>query len=116
MSITNIIAENLENKNTSLSSDVYIGYFRTLPGNAEMQNRKYFIICNALTSGNGLKPDQPKGTSAETAQKITINTDENTKSLYAVNSQTGKGEKVNAVNGEYSFELGGGDLQVFYFE
>lgn len=114
--ITDITAENLGSENNSLPGDVYIGYFRTLPGNDEMQNRKYFIVCNALTSGNGLKPEEQKGSSAETAQKITIKTEENSKSLYAVNIQTGKGEKVNVVNEEYSFELGGGDLQVFYFE
>lgn len=114
--ITDITAENLGSENNSLPGDVYIGYFRTLPGNDEMQNRKYFIVCNALTSGNGLKPEEQKGSSAETAQKITIKTEENSKSLYSVNNQTGKGEKVNVVNGEYSFELGGGDFQVFYFE
>ena len=48
-----IEAHNLGTENDSLPGDVYIGYFRTLPGADEIKGRNYFIVCNALTSGNG---------------------------------------------------------------
>ena len=67
-----IEAHNLGTENDSLPGDVYIGYFRTLPGADEIKGRNYFIVCNALTSGNGLHPEQQHGSSRETAQSITL--------------------------------------------
>ena len=109
-----IEAHNLGTENDSLPGDVYIGYFRTLPGADEIKGRNYFIVCNALTSGNGLHPEQQHGSSRETAQSITLTFGESEKELFLVNGKNGQSEKATLENGKYTFELGGGEMQVFY--
>ena len=109
-----IEAHNLGTENDSLPGDVYIGYFRTLPGADEIKGRNYFIVCNALTSGNGLHPEQQHGSSRETAQSITLTFGESEKELFLVNGKNGQSEKATLENGQYTFELGGGEMQVFY--
>lgn len=85
-----IEAHNLGTENDSLPGDVYIGYFRTLPGADEIKGRNYFIVCNALTSGNGLHPEQQHGSSRETAQSITLTFGESEKELFLVNGKNGR--------------------------
>lgn len=109
-----IEAHNLGTENDSLPGDVYIGYFRTLPGADKIKGRNYFIVCNALTSGNGLHPEQQHGSSRETAQSITLTFGESEKKLFLVNGKNGQSEKATLENGKYTFELGGGEMQVFY--
>lgn len=114
--IESIEAQNLGTENDALPGDIYIGYFRTLPGSGEMEGRRYFIVCNALTSGNGLHPEQQHGSSQETTQSITLAFDESGKELFRVNSKNGQSEKTTLENGKYTFTLGGGEMQVFYLE
>jgi len=78
-----------------------------LPGADEIKGRNYFIVCNALTSGNGLHPEQQHGSSRETAQSITLTFGESEKELFLVNGKNGQSEKA-------TLENGGGEMQVFY--
>ena len=67
-----------------------------------------------MTSGNGLHPEQQHGSSRETAQSITLTFGESEKELFLVNGKNGQSEKATLENGKYTFELGGGEMQVFY--
>ena len=102
-----------------MNGDVYIGYFKTLPG-AELESgkpRDYFALCNALAAGNGLLPQDQHGSCAETGQEITLCVDSKTaKKLYFVNAQTGETEQAAVHAGEYKFTLGGGKMRIFFWE
>lgn len=52
--------------------------------------------------------------SRETAQSITLTFGESEKELFLVNGKNGQSEKATLENGQYTFELGGGEMQVFY--
>ncbi|OQA66469.1 MAG: hypothetical protein BWY37_01448 [Firmicutes bacterium ADurb.Bin262] len=117
--LDNIAVVNTGAENDGLSGDVYIGYFAALPGVSfeSGKSRRYFAVCNALTSGNGLLPEQQHGSSAETAQQITLSVDAATgKNLYYVDALTGQTVPVETSTGEVAFTLGGGDMRLFFWE
>ena len=118
--LADIAVKNEGAQNNGLPGDVYIGYFATLPGVTfeSGKARQYFIVCSALTSGNGLLPAEQHGSAAETAQTITLTAADVPvgKTLYAVSGETGAGSAVSLANNTHSFTLGGGEMQVFYWE
>jgi len=117
--LQNIKVRNTGSENDGLNGDVYIGYFKTLPGAAfeSGKQRDYFALCNALATGNGLLPQDQHGSCTETGQEITLCVDSETaKKLYFVNAQTGETEQAAVIAGEYKFTLGGGKMRVFFWE
>jgi len=117
--LADITVRNAGSENNGLNGDVYIGYFQTLPGAAfeSGKERDYFALCNALATGNGLLPAQQHGSSAETAQEITLDfTSCPEKKLYYVNPQTGETIQADISSDSFSFILGGGKMLVFFWE
>lgn len=117
--LNNITVRNFGAENDGLNGDVYVGYFATLPGTRfeTGKDRQYFAVCNALTSGNGLPPAEQHGSSAETAQEITLSVGTATdKNLYYVNALTGQTVPVEMGTGEVAFTLGGGEMRLFFWE
>lgn len=117
--LENIAVSNTGAENDGLNGDVYVGYFAPLPGVRfeTGKDRRYFAVCNALTSGNGLLPEAQHGSSAETAQEITLSLDAETgKNLYYVDALTGQTVPVDTQTGEVAFTLGGGEMRLFFWE
>lgn len=127
--ISSISAQNLGTENNGLAGDVVIGYFSPLPGIDTSTfftstNPRYFMVCNALTSGNGLAPQNQHGSCLETKQKVTITFDIGSYSptkLKKVSRDTGNIENVTLtpVSGTiYKLELtlGGGQAELLFWE
>ncbi len=121
--ISGIEVKNTGTENDGLAGDVYIGSFMSLPGadfgsgTEAAKDRQYFALCNALATGNGVRPENQHGSSAETAQEITLKIDGNSaKKLYALSAQTGLAAEVEILNNTCALTLGGGEMQLFYWE
>ena len=116
--IESIMATNLGDENDGLPGDVFIGSFTVLPGASfERKGREYFAVCNALTSGNGLKDEDRRGFCDETRQEVTLTTDgKQTKTLYYVNPATGQEVPAQLDGDSTVFILGGGKVRLFFWE
>lgn len=129
--IQNVSAKNTGTTNDGLPGDVLIGYFDPIPEEEQFFScaaPKYFMVVNLLTYGADNRDPQwamENGTSAETAQEITLTFQLPDPSLAdnlrIVNRETGKTEPVTLTHVAdstytYTFTVGGGQGDLFFWE
>ncbi|MDR2686432.1 MAG: hypothetical protein LBB75_01670 [Oscillospiraceae bacterium] len=117
--LKDISVKNTGNENGGLPGDVYVGYFAVLPDQSfeSGKARRYFAVCNGLTSGNGKTVEEQHGSCAETTQEITLKLKPSDElRLYAVNAETGATEEVTITDNRATFSLGGGNMRLLYWE
>ena len=117
--LESISVKNMGQENDGLPGDVYVGYFAVLPGQGFESGmaRQYFTVCNGLTSGNGKAVADQRGSCAETMQEITLTLKPSgALRLYAVNAETGEAEEVEIAGNRARLTLGGGKMQLLFWE
>jgi len=117
--LENVSMKNTGNENNGLPGDVYVGYFAVLPGQSfeSGKARRYFALCNGLSSGNGKAVEDQHGSCAETIQEITLTLKpRGALRLYALNAETGASEEVGISDNQVTFSLGGGNMWLLYWE